>query len=181
MLITFNSEFRQKLVKERDRVPFDVRPNRIPIFPANINTYITPFALRLVKKQWQLVISGEHDPNYTGSFTNVYGLPCCHDIRTHLNLDPKWFLSAEDFHAHWWFERPKGKGPALHLPSPPASLLQPITEPNIVRSRGRPRREDQDTTTHRDPSQWEIPVVRGPQPVEATDLINTTTEVTIRE
>ena len=179
MLITFNSEFRQELAKQRDRSWFDVRAKDIPIFPANINSIITPFALRLVKKQWRLALSGEYDPQCSQSFTNIYGLPCCHDIRTYLNLNPDWFLKAEDFDPHWWFERPQGKGPALRLPSPPAVIAQTVTEPDIVRSRGRPRKEDRRVTTRRDPSQWEIPVVRGPRPSEVIDLTSTeTTETT---
>jgi hypothetical protein len=163
-LITFNSQFRQTLASHRDRVPFDVRPSRIPIFPANINLFASPFALRLVKRQWELAKSREHEPICTGSFTKTYGLPCCHKIQRCLNLNSKWFLTGDHIHAHWWFERPPvrdpliGQGPALRLPSPPVPTHETVLEPSIVRARGRPRQEDRDTTTRRDPSQWEIPV-----------------------
>jgi hypothetical protein len=82
MLLTMHHEFRQQLASQRDRIPFNMRPEYIPIFPANVNTYITPKALLLVKEQWKLALNGEHALQCSESFTKVYGLPCCHEIRT---------------------------------------------------------------------------------------------------
>ena len=151
-----------------------IRASGIPIFPANINTCITPFALRLVKKQWKLALSGEYASQCTGAFTRIHGLPCCHELRTQLNLNPKLCLDPDDFHEHWWFERPSGKGPAFRLPSPPAAIANAIMEPNVVRARGRPRAEDRRHTTRRDPSLWEIPVTRGPRPDGSIGLDSST-------
>jgi hypothetical protein len=108
MLTTTSSQFRQELASHRDRVPHDIRPDRIPIFPMNINTFITPFALRLVKKQYQLAIKGQSEAQCTSSFFYIYGLPCCHEIRYRLGQDENWCLKPQNFDIHWWFERPSG-------------------------------------------------------------------------
>jgi hypothetical protein len=162
MLLVFHSQLRHELASQRDRIPFDIRPDRISIFSANINTFIAPIALRLVKKQWQIALSESYRPVCSSAFERVHGLLCCHTIRERLDLNPRFYIEAADFDPHWWFERPINHGPALRLPSPVAPHST-VEEPSIVRARGRPRRDDTDKTTRRDPSQWELPVARRPR------------------
>jgi len=76
-----------------------------------------------------------------------------------------WTLSRHDIDAHWYFERPQhlGPQPAIRLPSPLGVRIPLIREPLVVRSSGRPRADDRDRTTRRNPSHWEQPPPSQPQ------------------
>jgi hypothetical protein len=55
MLTTSYSELTKEIARQRDRVPFSIRAVRFPtIFTPDINQFIAPKALELVKKQWFL-------------------------------------------------------------------------------------------------------------------------------
>ena len=180
MLIIFHKLFIQEMASLRDRVFYDIKPEQVPIFPAHINKFITPVALRLLKTQWRLARSDEFDPECSGNFEATYGLLCCHSIQRALTENPELVIDINDIDAHWWFERPANMGPSIRLPSSPASLHESVIEPSIVRTKGRPRK---DNITRRDPSQWEIPVICGPRsevdnPIDVTEDSATTSSNT---
>ncbi|KAN0069696.1 hypothetical protein V8E54_012002 [Elaphomyces granulatus] len=148
----------------------------LPILPARINESIAPYALLKVREQWELA------KHCTGSFTKVWGLPCCHDIADALSIQPQWTLSRLDIDEHWYFERPEHRQPqpALRLPSPPAVRQPLVQEPLVVRSSGRPRADDRQCTTRRDTSHLEQPVGRTPEwqaAQQAASLTATSTTV----
>jgi hypothetical protein len=62
-------------------------------------------------------------------------------MHKYLPLHPDAFFDIEDIDAHWWFERPANKGPALRLLSPPAPPYKSVLEPSVVRIKGRPRKD----------------------------------------
>jgi hypothetical protein len=169
MLNEQHSRVRNGLATAQARPPFRVQPKYLPILPAKINECITPYALAKVREQYELA----KQPNFaerrrehpcTRSFTKIYGLPCCHEIANALRVASNWTLSRHDIDAHWYFERPQhlGPQPAIRLPSPPGVRIPLIREPLVVRSSGRPRADDRDRTTRRNPSHWEQPI--GPTP-----------------
>jgi hypothetical protein len=169
MLDEQHSRVRNGLATAQARPPFAVQPKYLPILPAKINECITPYALAKVREQYELA----KQPNFaerrrehpcTRSFKKIYGLPCCHEIANALRVASNWTLSRHDIDAHWYFERPQhlGPQPAIRLPSPPGVRIPLIREPLVVRSSGRPRADDRDRTTRRNPSHWEQPI--GPTP-----------------
>ncbi|KAI9912015.1 hypothetical protein PsorP6_008975 [Peronosclerospora sorghi] len=86
-----------------------------------------------------------------GAFTQIYGIPCYHEIRNRKRLSVK--ITKDDFHPHWHFERPFN-GKALGLPEPPLPPPGPVIfKPHFVITRGRRRK---DKSTRRDPSAWEL-------------------------
>ena len=92
----------------------------------------------------------------TGNFERIYGLPCCHTIERSLRQNNAWVLDRRDIGIHWYFERPQHAAYGT-IPSPPLRREPTIREPLVVRSSGRPRANDVDRTTRRDPSHWGLP------------------------
>jgi hypothetical protein len=185
MLKQQHARIRDGLAAAQARPPFRVQPKFLPILPAKINECITPYALAKVREQYELA----KDPAFaerrllrpcTKSFNKIYGLPCCHQIADALHTCSNWTINRHDIDAHWYFERPQhlGPQPAIRLPSPPAIREPFIREPLVVRSSGRPRADDRDRTTRRNPSHWEQPVNPTPpsqlqQPPSQNAPINT--------
>jgi hypothetical protein len=160
MLDDQHQQVRSKLANSLCRPPWRVLPKYVPIFPPMINESITPFALSLIREQWEMAIHPDFDElTCTGNFGRIYGLPCCHNIARSLRQNNAWVLDRRDIDIHWYFERPQHMGPqpALRIPSPPLRREPTIREPLVVRSSGRPRANDVDRTTRRDPSHWELP------------------------
>ena len=69
------------IARQRDRPPHDVRE---PEFE-DILTKVTPVCLRHLKDQLQLAKAANYQPNYSGQWTAVYGLPCCHTLHRQLH------------------------------------------------------------------------------------------------
>jgi hypothetical protein len=170
-----HSRVKNGLAAAQARPSFKVQPKYLPILPAKINECITPYALAKVREQYELAkhsnfAERRRQRPCTGSFKKIYGLPCCHEIADALHIAPNWTVDRYDIDAHWYFERPQHRGPqpALRLPSPPGIRIPLIREPLVVRSSGRPRADDRDRTTRRNPSHWEQPIgptsLSGPQP-----------------
>ena len=89
-------------------------------------------------------------PPCSGHFTQVYGIPCWHELKALRTAERK--LTTNDFHSFYHFERINQPDilKSARPPLPGPTILPPNV---IVRGRGRPRRDD---TTRRDPSQWEL-------------------------
>ncbi|KAI9914227.1 hypothetical protein PsorP6_005855 [Peronosclerospora sorghi] len=82
-----------------------------------------------------------------GAFTQIYAIPCYHEIRNMKRLSFK--ITKDDFHPYWHFERPFN-GKTLGLPEPPLAPPGPVIfKPHVVITRGRRRK---DKSTRRDPS-----------------------------
>lgn len=91
-------------------------------------------ALRKVEEQRKR----EPSPICTGIFTRIYGLPCLHV----LNLRQGAPLLLEDFHSHWHLIRNRT----------PIHLL----EPQRLEPRTQTQRTLPESSTKRDPSQFEV-------------------------
>ena len=64
------------IVKQRDRLPHDVCKPKFE----NIFTKVIAVCLRHLKDQLQFTKSANYQPNCSGQWTAVYGLPCCHTL-----------------------------------------------------------------------------------------------------
>ena len=146
------------LARQRDRPPHDVRQ---PEFE-DILTKVTPMCLRHLKDQLQLAKAANYQPNCSGQWTAVYGLPCCHTLYRQLHRSATSVLKIQltEIDIHWWFDRPL-PDPPTGLPIDPLLLIQePLT---VERRRGRPagsiagstNRGRIDTSIGREPSAFE--------------------------
>ena len=110
------------------------------------------------------------------AFERVYGLPCCHHIRDALAASEKWQIGECDIAPHWFYLRPAREGqpppPIVDLPKPPQIHVLSTLAPESVRSSGRPRKDNRDKGTRRDPSHWEQ-AVQPSQNLQATQLSTT--------
>ena len=128
------------------------------LFAEGIHNKVVPEALKKVAQQVvslkkyeeDLLVAASSPPSCSGHFTQVYGIPCWHELKVLHTANRK--LTANDFDSFYHFER-INRTDILRSARPP--LPGPtILLPNVVLSgRGRPRR---DNTTRRDPSQWEL-------------------------
>ena len=142
------------LARQRDRLPHDVRQ---PEFK-DILTKVTPICLRHLKDQLQLIKAANYQPNCSGQWTAVYGLPCCHTLHRQLHRSATSVLKIQltEINVHWWFDRPLPDPPT----GPPIDPLLLIQEPlTIERRRGRLagsiNRGRIDTSACREPSAFE--------------------------
>jgi len=69
------------LARQKDRLPHDVRQLEFK----DILTKVTPVCLRHLKYQLQLIKAANYQPNYSGQWTAVYGLPYCHTFYRQLH------------------------------------------------------------------------------------------------
>ena len=118
------------------------RDLRLPIF-RDINTKVTPAALRLMKDQYQLTRYHQLKP-CTKTFTTTLGLPCGHKMEERMATGAG-VLKIEDIHSHWRFE----KSLAANRPSTEASTqnhnvnkvdisqILEINEPAVIKPKGR--------------------------------------------
>jgi hypothetical protein len=148
------------IARQRDRLPHDVRE---PEFE-DILTKVTTVCLRHLKDQLQLAKSANYQPNCSGQWTAVYGLPCCHTLYRQLHRSATSVLKIQlaEIDVHWWFDRPLPDPPT----GPPIDPLLLIQEPLTVECRrGRPpgstNRRHIDTSTRREPSAFERNTTRG--------------------
>src|ERR1700733_404787 len=146
------------IARQRDRPPHDVRE---PEFE-DILTKVTPLCLRHLKDQLQLAKAANYQPNCSGQWTAVYGLPCCHTLHRQLHRSATSVLKIQltEIDVHWWFDRPLPDPPT----DPPIDPLLLIQEPlTVKRGRGRPasstavsiNRRLIDTSTCREPLAFE--------------------------
>ena len=152
MLCNFLNNYRTTLAQQRDRVNHYINAKRWKdLLDSELNKQIVPRGMTLLVEQLALAKENTHNKPCSSAFTTVHGIPCYHEIRTREPLHLK--ITKNDFHSHWHFQR-QLNGRPIRLPPPPQQQPQPIIfEPNIVRTRGRPRR---DNTTRRDSSSWEM-------------------------
>ena len=152
-------DFERSFAAARFFPPADVSAARVPIFTKTLNTLVTPQGLRKVVGQYNKARDGKFDVvtlgDCTGTFTQVFGLPCKHEIACQLNRDKDWKVSLEDVDPHWHFKRGDGP-PPIALPPVPEEAA--IHEPEVVKPRGRPKKDPKktDTSTRRDPSSFEL-------------------------
>ena len=142
------------IARQRDRPPHDVRE---PEFE-NILTKVTPLYLRHFKDQLRLVKSANYQPNCSGQWTAVYGLPCCHTLYRQLHRSATLVLKIQltEIDIHWWFDRPLPEPPI----GPPIDPLFLIQEPfTVERRHGHPpgfiKTRYIDNLTYREPSTFE--------------------------
>jgi len=121
-------------------------------------TYVTPQALELILPQYQMLLeaqkSGRPRPTCTGQFKTTLGLPCSHVIERRLaDTENGGRLKLLDVHYHWHFQKPDRhyKEPTAEAdfidvddvtdaqPEPVREPLFDITNPAIVKPKGRPR------------------------------------------
>jgi len=124
-----------------------------------LRQFATPEALRLINKQIHTLEKGTLR-SCTGLFEQQMGLPCAHTIKARVEF--KHGLE-DDIHDHWKYFRAGSRTQSLKkqqtLPTHLMSIIEPAT---IVRTRGRPRKgqEDpaiaKDKSTTRWPSHWEL-------------------------
>jgi len=168
----FINEYRKDHSKWRDRIPQGISMTRFGwLFAEGIHNKVVPEALKKVAQQVaslkkyeeDLEVAASSPPPCSGHFTQVYGIPCWHELKALRTVNRK--LTANDFHSFYRFERINNTDilKSARPPLPGPAILPPNV---VVRSRGRPRR---DNTTRRDPSQWELssrlrstPVTRQP-------------------
>jgi hypothetical protein len=125
----------------------------LPFLPENIHQVVTPAALDLLRKQFELhlesVKTGK-ETSCTGNHSRVYGLPCWHQLRVALATESSFGLDyfEED---HWRYKRQQGPS-MIVLPRP----HQLIRDPVVVRDKRASKRTD--GSTRRDLSVFERPV-----------------------
>ena len=146
------------LARQRDRPPHDVRQLEFE----DILTKVTPMCLRHLKDQLQLAKAANYQPNCSGQWTAVYGLPCCHTLHRQLHRSATSVLKIQltEIDVHWWFDRPLLDPPAGPSIDPLLLIQEPLT---VERRRGRPagstagstNRGCIDTSTRREPSAFE--------------------------
>ncbi|KAI9921878.1 hypothetical protein PsorP6_002004 [Peronosclerospora sorghi] len=126
MLRVFLNGYITELSQRRDRIYHDLNAKRWDdLLDTDINKHVVPRGMKLLVDQF---IYAKDDLVYNkscgGAFTQIYGIPCYHDIRNRMRLSVK--ITKDDFHPHWNFERPFN-GKALGLPEPP---LAPPASPS---------------------------------------------------
>ena len=154
MLTNFLNEYRKSIAQARDRVYHDLKASRWDLLDPELNKQVVPEAMRLLVKQLYLARDEVvNNKPCTGNFEAIHGIPCYHTLRLMKSLNS--IVRMEDFHCHWYFERPQvDDNEPLQLPDPPAPPAGPaIFAPRKVVTRGRKRK---DHSTRRDPSQFEV-------------------------
>jgi hypothetical protein len=122
----------QKLLSDaRERLQHSINPRNVPVFDTQLIDEVLPLGLKLVRKQYDLAMSENYIENCSGKWRTIYDLPCCHDIKKVKDVDAK--LTAADFNSRWHFER------VNRLLRVTTTVTTPILEPNVVKSKGRPR------------------------------------------
>ena len=121
-----------------------------------------PLCLRHLKNQLQLTKAAHYQPNCSGQWTAVYGLPCCHTLYRQLHRSATSVLKIQltKIDVHWWFNHPLLNPPTGLFINPLLLIQEPLT---IERSRGRPagsiagstNRYRIDTSTYRKPLAFE--------------------------
>jgi hypothetical protein len=145
--------YKQKVsIDESSRKEFHTF-KRMPYLPPGIHSVVTSAAIELVRKQDILRLDKLEKRTTlpcTGSFKQVYGLPCYHDIQQ--AIETKRPLQMSQFNdEHWYYKRTSGQ--PIDMSDRPHRL---ILEPPTVQRRGATRKHD--SSTRRDPSAFERPV-----------------------
>ncbi|KAI9905876.1 hypothetical protein PsorP6_013557 [Peronosclerospora sorghi] len=104
-----------ELSQRRDRIYHDLNAKRWDdLVDPDLNKHVVPRGMKLLVDQ---LIYAKYEPVYNkscgGAFTQIYGIPCYHEIRNRKRLSVK--ITKDDFHPHWNFERPFN-GKSLGLP-----------------------------------------------------------------
>lgn len=149
MLRNVNSEFAQITARARDRIPFAVLERNSTIFPADINTTVSPIALELIQIQYRKSRTETAETTCSGAFTAIYGLPCQHYLRHKFQRNPAAKIIHQEIDSHWFFNRPNSHDLILPpIPSARPTILPPLEAPLQNRFR-------RDGSTRRDPSHFE--------------------------
>lgn len=144
-------EYAAKLATQFIKIPSDINATLIEEWSNDLNSFITPYALRQCRQQLEKARTNKMAPRCTGRFTKIWGIPCCHDLRAWAQA--KRPVRADDFDTHWLWERQgienvfQREGVASQVPTPT------IFDPQVVIAKGRPRR---DQSTRRDLSAFEL-------------------------
>ena len=152
MLQVFLNSYIADLSRGRDRIHHDLNAKRWDCLDPDLNRHIVPRGMKLLVEQlFYAKDEVTHNKPCKSVFTQIYGIPCYHQVRDRERLSVA--ITKDDFHPHWHFERPFN-GEALGLLEPPLAPPGPIIfRPNVVVTRGRKRK---DKSVRRDPSAWEI-------------------------
>jgi hypothetical protein len=162
MVVQQRHEFDGEIATRGERVARDITSKYCPILTRRHIELITRNGLMKIAAQYKLFKEKSYYSRCIGRFTTIYGLLCVHHIAAFVEYNLTGAtLPFEDIHQHWYYQRTEG--PAILFPPPPRFpfVLQPtILPPNKVITKGRPRRDD-DWSTTRDPSQFEQGVRGG--------------------
>jgi hypothetical protein len=165
-----DSKIRAELAINGVNITSTLRSSVIKILPPSIHQFIAKKALQLIAREYYKAVAKQGNdlaslPSCTGSFLQIYGLPCAHQIRQSLHITEDWKIGPQSISNHWYIQRPFSASsfiqPIIDLPEPQGPRQPDVLPPATVRSSGRPRQDRTDNTTRRDPSHWEIP--QGPQ------------------
>jgi hypothetical protein len=154
MVLNQYQKYMKSIASARHHIKFEHKPERMPYLPQDIQNIITPYAIEQVRQQDLLRQRDLQEYRQytlcTGKFETIYGLPCRHTIESVMNI--RQTLGLNHFNDdHWRYLRQDGQ--SIHiLPRP----YQHIQAPIPITTKGQQR---QDTSTRRDPSSWEYPVL----------------------
>lgn len=97
-------EYEAKLAGQYITIRAETNAQIISEWDNDLNRWITPYALRLCREQLDKARKNEMAPSCSGKFTTIWGIPCCHDMRTWARIGR--LVQASDFDHHWYWERP---------------------------------------------------------------------------
>jgi hypothetical protein len=162
-------EIKDQMAREQGMIPAGLRGQGSSILPLRLTQCVSHNCLVLLHKEHSKAKKAIYAMKYghtfsvtncTGFTTATFGVPCSHFIQNELDKDPHWKVTGDLIDPFWFYERPVHPGPFL---TPIDSGLPPVGEPRLpplpprtVRASGRPRADNLDLTTRRQPSWWEI-------------------------
>lgn len=151
----WNTHFREyeaKLASQFIKFPPNIDAKNIEEWDSCLNEFITPFALQLCREQLNKARENTMSARCTGKFTQIWGIPCCHDLRAWRAVSRP--VKPADFDAHWLWER-QGTNNVFQRAAVESQIRIPtIFDPQIAPARGPQRRNDR--STRRDLSQFEL-------------------------
>jgi hypothetical protein len=122
-----DNKIRTELATNGVNITSTLRSSIIKILPPSIHQFVSKKALQLIAKEYYKAVAKQGNdlaslPSCTGSFTQIYGLPCAHQMRQFLHVAKDWKIEPQSISDHWYIQRPFSASsfiqPIIDLPEP---------------------------------------------------------------